>query len=201
MLWNIYIYIYTKWYYENSEWLNIKITVKISHRTHSRDIWSSLACTLMANPTTVNRDHYCPLSLPHITEMYVLNRNDAILMKHYSDIIMSTIASQITSRTIAYPTIFQAQIIENIKALCHWPGDQWPQRASNVDNVSIWWRHHDFRHWQYRVIAILLTFGWANDENFLTKSFKQFCLGMNMMNMLIHWGRLTHGSISKPDYH
>ena len=130
----IYIYIYTKWYYENSEWLNIKITIKISHRTHPRDIWSWLTCTLMANPTTVNRDHYCPLSLPHITEMYVLNRNDAILMKHYSDIIMSTIASQITSRTIAYPTIFQAQIIENIKALCHWP--RWPVNTPHKGPVT-----------------------------------------------------------------
>ena len=44
----------------------------------------------------------------------------------------------------------QAQITENIKALCHWPlcgeftgtGEYPAQRASNAENVSIWWRHH-----------------------------------------------------------
>ena len=35
----------------------------------------------------------------------------------------------------------QAQIKENIKAPSHWP--LWGEfRASNAENVSIWWRHH-----------------------------------------------------------
>ena len=44
--------------------------------------------------------------------------------------------------------LFKAQIIENIKALLHWPlggkftGDFPAQMASNVENVSIWWRHN-----------------------------------------------------------
>ena len=45
----------------------------------------------------------------------------------------------------------QAQIKENIKAPRHWPlwggftvtGEFPAQRASNAENVSIWWRHHD----------------------------------------------------------
>ena len=44
--------------------------------------------------------------------------------------------------------LFKAQIKENIKAPRHW----WPvtsefpaQRASNAENISIWWRHHDIR--------------------------------------------------------
>ena len=45
----------------------------------------------------------------------------------------------------------QAQIKENIKALRHWPlcgeftgaGEFPAQRASSVENVSIWWRHHN----------------------------------------------------------
>ena len=73
---------------------------------------------------------------------------------HYSDVIMSTMASQFTelnsptSRVFTQPFI-QAQINENIKALRHWPLWGWPvtgefpaQRASNAENVSIWWRHH-----------------------------------------------------------
>ena len=46
--------------------------------------------------------------------------------------------------------LFKAQIQESIKAPRHWPlcGDspvtgEFPaQRTSNVENVSIWWRHH-----------------------------------------------------------
>ena len=47
----------------------------------------------------------------------------------------------------------QVYIKENIKALRHWPlcveftDNQWfpVQRASNAENVSIWWRHHELR--------------------------------------------------------
>ena len=75
---------------------------------------------------------------------------------HYNDIIMSRMASQITSLTIVYSTVyfFKAKIKENIKAPRHWPlcgeftvtGKFHAQRASNAENVSIWCRHHD----QYR---------------------------------------------------
>ena len=61
---------------------------------------------------------------------------------------MGASASQITS-LIVYSTVFcQAQIKENIKAPIHWPlcgpgpGEFPEQRASNAENVSIWWRHH-----------------------------------------------------------
>ena len=45
----------------------------------------------------------------------------------------------------------QVQIKENIKAPRHWllwgelTGDKWipHQSTSNMENVSIWWRHHD----------------------------------------------------------
>ena len=38
--------------------------------------------------------------------------------------------------------LFKAQIKENIKAPRHWPCEFPAQRASNAENVSIWWRHH-----------------------------------------------------------
>ena len=63
------------------------------------------------------------------------------LAAHYNDVIMSAMASQITSLTIVYSGADQ----ENTKAPRHWPlwgeftGDrEFPaQRASNVENVSI----------------------------------------------------------------
>ena len=73
---------------------------------------------------------------------------------HYNDVIMSVMASQITgSRLIAHPLI-QAMFKENIKAPRYWPlcgeftgDDEFPaQKASNAENVSIWWHHHEPRN-------------------------------------------------------
>ena len=65
---------------------------------------------------------------------------------HYNDVIMSPMASQITSLTIVYSSVYiiQTQIKQNIKAPRHWPlcreftGHRWIPRTK----VSIWWRHH-----------------------------------------------------------
>ena len=54
------------------------------------------------------------------------------------------------SRLFTQPFV-QTQIKENIKALRHWPlwgnslvtGEFPSRRASNTENVSIWWRHHE----------------------------------------------------------
>ena len=64
---------------------------------------------------------------------------------------MGTMASQITGISIVYSTVCLGKIKENIKALRHCPlwgesiGDWWipSQKASNAENVSIWWRHHE----------------------------------------------------------
>ena len=72
------------------------------------------------------------------------------MLSHYIDVIMTTMASQITSLVVFYSIVYQAQIKENIKAPRHWPlsgeftgtGEFPAQRASNAENVSIWWRHH-----------------------------------------------------------
>ena len=50
----------------------------------------------------------------------------------------------------------QTQIKENIKTLHHWPLREihrWSsQRASNAENVSIWWRlHYICCHWWHRI--------------------------------------------------
>ena len=50
---------------------------------------------------------------------------------HYSDVILSVMASQIMGISIVYSTVCSAQIKENIKAPHHWPlcgeftGDRW----------------------------------------------------------------------------
>ena len=62
---------------------------------------------------------------------------------------MGAMVSQITSLTIVTQLFIQAQIKENIKDPRHGPlcgeftGEFSAQMASNAENVSIWWRHHD----------------------------------------------------------
>ena len=69
---------------------------------------------------------------------------------HYIDVIMTTMASQITSLTVVYSIVYSGADQTKIKAPRHWPlcgeltgTDEFPaQTVSNAVNVSIWWRHH-----------------------------------------------------------
>ena len=64
---------------------------------------------------------------------------------HYSDVIMGAIASQITSLTIVYTTVYSDADQRKYQAPRHWSlcGEFPAQMASNAENVSIWWRHHE----------------------------------------------------------
>ena len=62
---------------------------------------------------------------------------------------MSAMASQSPTSPLIALLLVQAQIKENIKAPRHWPlrvtGEFPAQKASNAENISIWWRHQDMR--------------------------------------------------------
>ena len=63
---------------------------------------------------------------------------------------MGAIASQITSLTIVYSTVYSDADQKN-EAVRHWPlcgeftraGEFPAQMTSNAENVSIWGRHHE----------------------------------------------------------
>ena len=67
---------------------------------------------------------------------HVLMNTPFLVCGHYNDVIMSAMASQVTSLTIVYSTVYQAQMRDNTKAPCHWPlcgeftGDQWIPRTN-----------------------------------------------------------------------
>ena len=70
---------------------------------------------------------------------------------HYNDVLMSTNASQITSLTIVYSTVYSGadqRYHQSSAPLAFCVGNslvtgEFPaQKASNAENVSIWWRHH-----------------------------------------------------------
>ena len=74
-----------------------------------------------------------------------------LLGTHYNDVMMGAMASQVTSLTIVYSTIYsgadQKKISKlRVTGLCAGkspgPGEFPAQMASNAENVSIWWRHH-----------------------------------------------------------
>ena len=69
---------------------------------------------------------------------------------HNSDVIMGMMASQITSLVIVYSTVYSgangrkhqsSASLAFVRGIHRWPVN-FPQKASNVANVSIWWRHH-----------------------------------------------------------
>ena len=64
---------------------------------------------------------------------------------HYSDVIMSTMASQIAGVSIVYSTVCLGayQRKHQTFASLALTGEFPPQRSSNAENVCIWWRHHE----------------------------------------------------------
>ena len=73
------------------------------------------------------------------------------VMYHYNDIIISTTASQITSLTTVYSIVYSCAdqrkhqstaSLAFVSGIHRWPVNSPAQRASNAENVSIWWRHY-----------------------------------------------------------
>ena len=70
--------------------------------------------------------------------------------RHYSDVRMGTIASQITSLTIVYSIVYSdadqrkhqsSASLAFVRGIHRGPVNS--QMASDAENVSIWWRHHE----------------------------------------------------------
>ena len=83
----------------------------------------------------------------HTQNSICQNLGNAILdLRLCCDVIMSTMASQITSLTIAYSTVYSGtdkRKYQSSASLAFVRGIHWAQRASSGENYSIWWRHHD----------------------------------------------------------
>ena len=77
---------------------------------------------------------------------YVSGSINLANLKHYNDVIMGAMASQITSLTSFYSTFYSDADQRKHQSLCagNSPGTgEFPaQMASNAEKVSIWWRHH-----------------------------------------------------------
>ena len=83
---------------------------------------------------------------------------ELVNLRHYSDVIMSAMASQITRITIVYPSVYSGADQRKrsklrVTGLCEGKspvsGEFPAQRAINAKNVSIWLRHHELPNFQY----------------------------------------------------
>ena len=123
-----------------------------------RDVlWHSHEDNFTGNPQVIypwyEFENAALISQPHLPwaiddcSMAELGRTNSSSCEHYSAVIMNAMVSQITSLM----TFIQVQIKENWKfrvtGLCEGnspvTGEFPAQWASNEENVSIWWRHHE----------------------------------------------------------
>ena len=89
----------------------------------------------------------CDLDIWLLTSSFCMN---IWFVNHYSDVIMNKMASQITSHIIIYSTVFfrrRSKKTSKLRVTCLCAGNSpvtgefLAQRASNAENISIWWRH------------------------------------------------------------
>ena len=94
----------------------------------------------------------CQLTKSSFTEFGGTYMHYWIVVSHYDAVIMSAMASQITSLTFVWFPVYSRRRSKKTSKLCvtvlyagNSPvtGDFPAQRACNAENVSIWWRHHD----------------------------------------------------------
>ena len=69
----------------------------------------------------VNDCHQQNVNKVHVWGSFLYILWSVILVFHYNDVIMSSMASQITSLTIVYPMVYSGVDQRNIKAPRHWP--------------------------------------------------------------------------------
>ena len=89
---------------------------------------------------------------------------------HYSEAIMGTMASRITGLTIVYSTVYsgadQRKHQSCVTGICaeNSPvtGEFPAQMASDAENVSIWWRHHDDTNLQ-NIFTVTIFFKFDTD--------------------------------------
>ena len=86
---------------------------------------------------------------PHMARDFV----EMVDQSHYSDVIMGTMASQITSLTIVYSTVYsgtdqrkhQSSVsLVFVRRIHRWPVNSPHKGPVTREMFSIWWRHHSW---------------------------------------------------------
>ena len=124
------------------------------HNTIVGSLWFHIYTLYQEGVLCVN--FLCKIPNLEFKHFFLICNSDSVViwlgMWHYRDVIMGVMASQITSLTIVYSTVYSDEDQrkhQSSASLAFFVGNspvtgEFPaQMASNADNVSIWWRHHD----------------------------------------------------------
>ena len=121
-----------------------------------------------------------------------------LIFVHYSDVMMSAKASQITSVTIVYSTVYSRRRSKKtsklrVTGLCEGnspvTGEFPAQMGSNAENVSIWWRHHvhhthqnaeSITRWSWNCISDIL---WISEAQYGCSTPSSLLCLFNVRNM------------------
>ena len=117
---------------------------QIGAKPLSEPMMIRIRCTMWCHKARMRRWYIC-LYLFWIWEYSV-----HLIDIHYDDVIMTTLASQITSLAVVYSIVYSGvdqikhQSFASLAFVREFTGaGEFPaQRASNAENVSIWRRHH-----------------------------------------------------------
>ena len=134
------------------------------------------------------------IALWHHMVLWSLNElmRNVLHWLHYSDVIMSAMASQITSLAIVYSTFYSRRRSKKtsnprVTGLCEGnspvTGEFPTQRASNAENGSIWWRHHVTEVNP----LVVIDRGELADPYCTTQMRYQKCQGLQYNSIQNHW--------------
>ena len=87
---------------------------------------------------------------------------------------MGTNSAQITSLTIVYSTVYSGADQRKHQ----WETGEFPtQMASNAENVSIWWRHHEYRYSHYKNKTVVRPFYFYIGNSYTDKMTSLYLIG------------------------
>ena len=107
---------------------------------------SQLKKNLIQWSMTLMRLILCPIKQISWHSAYI------VMTSHYSDGIMSPMASQITGVSMAYSTVSlgadqrkhqSSALLAFVRGIQRWPVNSPHKKVSNAENASIWWRHYE----------------------------------------------------------
>ena len=118
------------------QWLFSLRSTSIRHRS---DTFAS--DWYLIHVDSIGTMHLSQVIVTHLEIGYRCNWYPIFKWVHYNDVIMSSLASQITSLKIVYSTVYTGALAF-VRGIHRWPGNSPHKGPVKVENVSIWWRHH-----------------------------------------------------------
>ena len=152
-----------KYHTVNSRMMSLTVQKKDENASYIMTSWhgnASVRALDEGNPPVAEAEFWCCMCA---STWNAVEQTVDISVIHYSDVIMDTMASQITSLTIGYSSVYSGADQRKHQSsasleLCAGnslvTGEFPAQRANNAENVSIWWCHY-VRHLSPHMPAVV----------------------------------------------